>query len=115
MPIYLKEIYKGVEKTIKVTRNIFSERFNNFSQETELITIKIPRGIRYGSKIEVPERGDQLQKGYPPASLIFTIVPQPDDPFELVEGTRAQSNQTDIQKEDLHKSQHHDYKYNKQE
>ncbi len=58
LPLTLEEIYYGTEKEIQVTRKRFNIDLNALVDETHIITIHVPAGIKSGTCIHVHGEGD---------------------------------------------------------
>ncbi|CAN6565915.1 unnamed protein product [Malus baccata var. baccata] len=63
LPCSLEELYKGVKKKMKISRNIY---------DAEILAIKIRPGWKKGTKITFPEKGNQEQ-GVIPADKPHTL------------------------------------------
>ncbi len=73
--ITLKEAAFGVEKTVKYQR----------TGETKRVVVKIPAGVRTGSKIKLKGQGKEGLPGRPMGDLYFTIKVKDDPVFKRVD------------------------------
>lgn len=75
LPCSLEELYKGVKKKMKISRNVF-DAFGKSRNVEEILTIEIKPGWKKGTKITFPEKGNQ-EPGVIPADLIFVVDEKP--------------------------------------
>lgn len=75
LPCSLEELYKGVKKKMKISRNVF-DAFGKSRNMEEILTIEIKPGWKKGTKITFPEKGNQ-EPGVIPADLIFVVDEKP--------------------------------------
>ncbi|XP_027359661.1 dnaJ homolog subfamily B member 1 isoform X1 [Abrus precatorius] len=75
LPCSLEELYKGVKKKMKISRNVY-DAFGKGRNVEEILTIEIKPGWKKGTKITFPEKGNQ-EPGVIPADLIFVIDEKP--------------------------------------
>ncbi|XP_061373476.1 uncharacterized protein LOC133315824 isoform X1 [Gastrolobium bilobum] len=75
LPCSLEDLYKGVKKKMKISRNVY-DAFGKCRNVEEILTIEIKPGWKKGTKITFPEKGNQ-QPGVIPADLIFVIDEKP--------------------------------------
>ncbi|XP_010546038.1 PREDICTED: dnaJ homolog subfamily B member 13 [Tarenaya hassleriana] len=67
----LEDLYKGVKKKMKISRNVYDASGKVRSVE-EILTIELKPGWKKGTKITFPEKGNQ-EPGIMPADLIFVV------------------------------------------
>lgn len=75
LPCSLEDLYKGVKKKMKISRNV-CDAFGKSRNVEEILTIEIKPGWKKGTKITFPEKGNQ-EPGVIPADLIFVIDEKP--------------------------------------
>ncbi|XP_047154395.1 dnaJ homolog subfamily B member 1 [Vigna umbellata] len=75
LPCSLEDLYKGVKKKMKISRNVY-DAFGKCRNVEEILTIEIKPGWKKGTKITFPEKGNQ-EPGVIPADLIFVIDEKP--------------------------------------
>ncbi|RDX89553.1 DnaJ-like subfamily B member 1, partial [Mucuna pruriens] len=75
LPCSLEELYKGVKKKMKISRNVY-DAFGKSRNVEEILTIEVKPGWKKGTKITFPEKGNQ-EPGVIPADLIFVIDEKP--------------------------------------
>ncbi|CAN6717847.1 unnamed protein product [Malus baccata var. baccata] len=77
LPCSLEELYKGVKKKMKISRNIYDAvSAGKVWTVEEILTIEIRPGWKKGTKITFPEKGNQ-ELGVIPADLIFVVDEKP--------------------------------------
>ncbi|KAM1340295.1 hypothetical protein EV1_038660 [Malus domestica] len=77
LPCSLEELYKGVKKKMKISRNVYDAvGAGKVRTVEEILTIEIRPGWKKGTKITFPEKGNQEQ-GVIPADLIFIVDEKP--------------------------------------
>ncbi|CAL1368057.1 unnamed protein product [Linum trigynum] len=72
----LEELYKGVKKKMKISRNVFDAASGRVRPVEEILTIEIKPGWKKGTKITFPEKGNQ-EPGIIPADVIFVVDEKP--------------------------------------
>ncbi|XP_028763385.1 dnaJ homolog subfamily B member 1-like [Neltuma alba] len=75
LPCSLEELYKGVKKKMKISRNV-CDAFGKFRNVEEILTIEVKPGWKRGTKITFPEKGNQ-EPGIIAADLIFVVDEKP--------------------------------------
>ncbi|KHN19371.1 DnaJ like subfamily B member 13 [Glycine soja] len=75
LPCSLEDLYKGVKKKMKISRNVY-DAFGKCGDVEEILTIEIKPGWKKGTKITFPEKGNR-EPGVIPADLIFVIDEKP--------------------------------------
>ncbi|TKY73427.1 DnaJ-like subfamily B member 4 [Spatholobus suberectus] len=75
LPCSLEDLYKGVKKKMKISRNVY-DAFGKSRNVEEILTIEIKPGWKKGTKVTFPEKGNQ-EPGVIPADLIFVIDEKP--------------------------------------
>ncbi|KAI4343827.1 hypothetical protein L6164_011132 [Bauhinia variegata] len=75
LPCSLEELYKGVNKKMKISRNVY-DAFGKLLNVEEILTIEIKPGWKKGTKITFPEMGNQ-EPGVTAADLIFVLDEKP--------------------------------------
>ncbi|KAF3437793.1 hypothetical protein FNV43_RR20549 [Rhamnella rubrinervis] len=75
LPCSLEELYKGVNKKMKISRTV-CDASGKFRTLEEILTIEIKPGWKKGTKITFPEKGNQ-EPGVIPADLIFVVDEKP--------------------------------------
>ncbi|KAK7411483.1 hypothetical protein VNO78_02917 [Psophocarpus tetragonolobus] len=75
LPCSLEDLYKGVKKKMKISRNLY-DTFGKCRNVEEILTIEIKPGWKKGTKITFPEKGNH-EPGVIPADLIFVIDEKP--------------------------------------
>ncbi|BBH03897.1 DNAJ heat shock family protein [Prunus dulcis] len=77
LPCSLEELYKGVKKKMKISRNIYDAvGAGKVRTVEEILTIEIRPGWKKGTKITFPEKGNQ-EPNVIPADLIFVVDEKP--------------------------------------
>ncbi|CAL1406355.1 unnamed protein product [Linum trigynum] len=77
----LEELYKGVKKKMKISRNVFDAASGKVRPVEEILTIEIKPGWKKGTKITFPEKGNQ-EPGIVPADVIFVVDEKPHPIFK---------------------------------
>ncbi|KAL7718441.1 DnaJ family protein [Entamoeba marina] len=80
LPVTLEDLYFGVVKSYKYKR-IIKDMFGS-QVEQRSIEVKIPKGIKNGSKLRFNEEGN-IKTGYVTGDLVFVIKASKHDKFEL--------------------------------
>lgn len=75
LPCSLEELYKGVKKKMKISRNV-CDAFGKFRNVEEILSIEVKPGWKRGTKITFPEKGNQ-EPGVIAADLIFVVDEKP--------------------------------------
>ncbi|XP_065876846.1 uncharacterized protein [Euphorbia lathyris] len=75
LPCSLEDLYKGVKKKMRISRNI-SDVSGKVRTVEEILTIEIKPGWKKGTKITFPEKGNQ-EPGIIPADIIFVVDEKP--------------------------------------
>jgi DnaJ-class molecular chaperone len=78
--VSLKELYTGVVKKLKITRNVNTGK-GGVRQEPEILTIDVKPGWKEGTKITFNNKGD-INPRSEPSDLIFVVKQRPDDTWE---------------------------------
>ncbi|EAY73218.1 hypothetical protein OsI_01090 [Oryza sativa Indica Group] len=79
LPVSLADLYKGVTKKMKISREIID--FNGrVSQQEEILQIEVKPGWKRGTKITFEEKGNQAPN-MKPADIVFIIEEKPHDIF----------------------------------
>lgn len=78
LPCSLEDLYSGVTKRMKISRNVVDASSGSVRQESEVIEVVIKPGWKKGTKVTFQRMGDQ-QPGLIPADIVFVIdeVPHP--------------------------------------
>jgi len=71
----LEELYRGHNKRLRVTRNIFNER-GEANQESKIIEIQVPPGAMAGTEFAVHGAGD-VYPGRPAGNVLFILEEKP--------------------------------------
>lgn len=79
LPLSLEDLYNGVEKNLKITRNITDE-YGNTRKESKNITLNIKPGYKSGTKIRFHGEGDR-RPGMT-QDIVFVIKEKPHDRFK---------------------------------
>jgi len=95
--VTLEELYTGVEKKIKISRQINTK--NSSKTETEILTIDVKPGWKEGTKITFNNKGN-VNIGTEPADMIFVIKQKPHDVFKR-EGNNLTTTFTITKKESV--------------
>ncbi|PIA35127.1 hypothetical protein AQUCO_03600056v1 [Aquilegia coerulea] len=80
VPCSLEELYKGVTKRMKISREIADASGKTMSVE-EILTINVKPGWKKGTKITFEEKGNE-QPNIIPADLVFIIDEKPHSVFK---------------------------------
>ncbi|KAK8594586.1 hypothetical protein V6N13_015507 [Hibiscus sabdariffa] len=75
----LEDLYKGIPKKVKVSREI-ADANGKTQQVEEILTINIKPGWKKGTKITFPEKGN-VQPYVIPADIVFIIDEKPHEMF----------------------------------
>ncbi|CAL0305034.1 unnamed protein product [Lupinus luteus] len=75
LPCSLEDLYKGVKRKMKISRNVF-DKFGKCRTMEEILTIELKRGWKTGTKITFSEKGNQ-EPGVIAADIIFVIDEKP--------------------------------------
>ena len=81
LPCTLEEIYNGIEKKIEITRKRFNIDLNTLVDDTHIITINVPKGIKSGTRIHIHDEGDASET-QTAGDLIFTICEIPHEHYQ---------------------------------
>ncbi|KAL5223427.1 hypothetical protein ABZP36_028140 [Zizania latifolia] len=79
LPVNLADLYKGVTKKMKISREIIDVS-RRVSQEEEILTIDVKPGWKKGTKITFPEKGNEAPN-VTPADIVFIIEEKPHEIF----------------------------------
>ena len=74
--VTLEELYTGCLKKRKITKNIINENTGMQKQETKVLDVNIPKGVKDGCKFIFQEEGDQ-KPGHIPADIVFVTETKP--------------------------------------
>lgn len=80
----LEEIYTGVQKILRVTRNrrVHSKcDQDKYVEESTILEVQINPGVTYGKKLIFKGEGDEAQDQLP-ADIVFTITEEPHERFQ---------------------------------
>jgi DnaJ-class molecular chaperone len=77
----LEELYKGKTKRIKITKKVLSEDGQTTKPQDKILTFKINRGWKPGTKIRFEKEGDQ-GPNIIPADIVFELHEKPHDRFQ---------------------------------
>ncbi|XP_050212973.1 uncharacterized protein LOC126664566 [Mercurialis annua] len=80
LPCSLEDLYKGVTKKMKISRDVIDSSGRPTTVE-EILAIDIKQGWKKGTKITFPEKGNE-QRGVIPSDLIFIIDEKPHSIFK---------------------------------
>lgn len=75
LPCSLEELYRGVKKKMRISRNVYDASGKLRTLE-EILTIEIKPGWKKGTKITFPEKGNE-EPGVIPADVIFVVDEKP--------------------------------------
>ncbi|OIV98267.1 hypothetical protein TanjilG_09901 [Lupinus angustifolius] len=75
LPCSLEDLYKGVKRKMKISRNVF-DAFGKCHTVEEILIIELKRGWKKGTKITFPEKGNQ-EPGVIAADITFVIDEKP--------------------------------------
>lgn len=81
LSLSLEDLFTGITKKMKITRQVQNPNTGQISQEEKILTISIKPGWKAGTKITFPKEGDQLQ-GNTPSDVIFAIEERPHPHFK---------------------------------
>ncbi|KAL2524212.1 DNAJ heat shock family protein [Abeliophyllum distichum] len=84
LPCSLEELYKGITKRMKISREIADASGKTLPVE-EILTIDIKPGWKKGTKITFPEKGNE-QPNVVPADLVFIVDEKPHSVFTREDG-----------------------------
>lgn len=79
LPLSLEDLYNGVDKTLKITRNVTDE-YGHTRKESKDITLNIKPGYKSGTKIRFHGEGDR-RPGMT-QDIVFVIKEKPHDRFK---------------------------------
>eukprot|EP00475_Leptophrys_vorax_P029742 TRINITY_DN4392_c0_g1_i1.p1 TRINITY_DN4392_c0_g1~~TRINITY_DN4392_c0_g1_i1.p1 ORF type:complete len:324 (+),score=82.14 TRINITY_DN4392_c0_g1_i1:1869-2840(+) len=81
-PIYvtLEELFTGITKKMKVTRQRFVGRSRQ--EDQVVLEVEVKPGWKSNTKVTFEGEGDQLQPGAPPGDLVFVIQEKPHPVFQ---------------------------------
>ncbi|CAN8271018.1 unnamed protein product [Cochlearia groenlandica] len=79
LPCSLEDLYKGVTKKMRISREI-ADVSGKTMQVEEILTIDVKPGWKKGTKITFPEKGNE-QPGVTPADLVFIVDEKPHPVF----------------------------------
>ncbi|XP_039068413.1 protein psi1-like [Hibiscus syriacus] len=79
LPCSLEDLYKGIPKKVKISREISDANGKTVTAE-EILTIEIKPGWKKGTKITFPEKGNVRPYAIP-ADLVFIIDEKPHKTF----------------------------------
>ena len=79
LSVTLADLYKGVAKKMKISREVI-ETSGRVSQVEEILTIDVKPGWKKGTKITFPEKGNE-SPSMTPADIVFIIEEKPHDVF----------------------------------
>ncbi|KAL6850252.1 hypothetical protein ACP4OV_020879 [Aristida adscensionis] len=79
LPVSLADLYKGVTKKMKISREIIDVH-GRVSQMEEILTIDVKPGWKKGTKITFPEKGNEAPN-MTPADIVFIIEEKPHEVF----------------------------------
>lgn len=77
----LEDLYKGKTKRIKITKKVLSEDGQTTKPQDKILTFKINKGWKQGTKIRFEKEGDQ-GPGIIPADIVFELHEKPHDRFQ---------------------------------
>jgi DnaJ homolog subfamily B member 4 len=63
LPVSLEDLYKGVDKKMKIKRKVFDPATSQRTQEEKILEIRIEPGMKAGSKFKFVNMGDQTEEG----------------------------------------------------
>lgn len=75
LAVSLEELYKGIVKKIKITKNIYQPN-GSAKVESKVLEINVRPGWKEGTKITFHKEGDQ-RPGHIPADIIFVLKQKP--------------------------------------
>ncbi|KAG2585914.1 dnaJ homolog subfamily B member 1-like [Panicum virgatum] len=79
LPVSLADLYKGVTKKMKISRETM-DAYGRVSHVEEILTIDVKPGWKKGTKITFPEKGNEAPN-MKPADIVFIIDEKPHDIF----------------------------------
>ncbi|KAF0917587.1 hypothetical protein E2562_020958 [Oryza meyeriana var. granulata] len=79
LPVSLADLYKGVTKKMKISREIIDSS-GRVSQQEEILTIDVKPGWKKGTRVTFTEKGNQAPN-MTPADIVFIIEEKPHDIF----------------------------------
>uniref|UniRef100_A0A0D9X7B7 J domain-containing protein n=1 Tax=Leersia perrieri TaxID=77586 RepID=A0A0D9X7B7_9ORYZ len=79
LPCTLEELYVGVTKKMKISRNVV-DATGRMKTESEILSIEVKPGWKKGTKITFPGKGNQ-QWSQLPADLVFVVDEKPHDMY----------------------------------
>ncbi|XP_019150181.1 PREDICTED: dnaJ homolog subfamily B member 13-like [Ipomoea nil] len=91
----LEELYKGTHKKIKISREIIGDESGARRVVEEILTIPIKPGLKKGTKVTFPEKGNE-DPNVIPADIVFIIEEKPHSMF-----TRERNDLIMVQKVSL--------------
>ncbi|CAH8267822.1 unnamed protein product [Arabidopsis lyrata] len=75
LPVSLEDLYKGVVKKMRLTRNVY-DASGRMMVEEEILPIDIKPGWKKGTKLTFPKKGNE-EPGIIPADIIFVVEEKP--------------------------------------
>eukprot|EP01091_Cochliopodium_minus_P003713 TRINITY_DN1368_c0_g1_i1.p1 TRINITY_DN1368_c0_g1~~TRINITY_DN1368_c0_g1_i1.p1 ORF type:complete len:401 (+),score=145.07 TRINITY_DN1368_c0_g1_i1:157-1203(+) len=78
----LEELYHGLTKKVKITRNVIMDDGRTLKAESEVKAFDVKPGWKSGTKITFEGAGDQPSKDAPPGDIIFMIQEKPHHLFK---------------------------------
>jgi DnaJ family protein B protein 4 len=77
----LEDLYKGKTKRIKITKKVLTGDGQTTKPEDKILTFKINKGWKQGTKIRFEKEGDQ-GPGIIPADIVFELHEKPHERFQ---------------------------------
>ncbi|VYS59691.1 unnamed protein product [Arabidopsis thaliana] len=75
LPVSLEDLYKGVVKKMRITRNVY-DASGRMMVEAEILPIEIKPGWKKGTKLTFPKKGNE-EPGIIPADIVFVVEEKP--------------------------------------
>lgn len=79
LPVSLADLYKGVTKKMKISRETI-DASGRISNAEDILTIEVKPGWKKGTKITFPDKGNEAPN-MKPADIVFIIDEKPHDVF----------------------------------
>eukprot|EP01091_Cochliopodium_minus_P003714 TRINITY_DN1368_c0_g2_i1.p1 TRINITY_DN1368_c0_g2~~TRINITY_DN1368_c0_g2_i1.p1 ORF type:complete len:349 (+),score=132.92 TRINITY_DN1368_c0_g2_i1:27-1073(+) len=78
----LEELYHGLTKKVKITRNVIMDDGRTLKAESEVRSFDVKPGWKSGTKITFEGAGDQPNKEAPPGDIVFLVKEKPHSLFK---------------------------------
>ena len=71
LPLTLEELYLGTVKKLKISKSVLTNDGTTTTTKEKILSIKIKRGWKTGTRITFPKEGDQGANVIPGKSIIL--------------------------------------------